>query len=63
MLVPASQWSKRMWTNDLTYKLLEKVQLRKAMLLDPKLRRRMVYADVAVEFQVCTRDVAGHFLV
>lgn len=45
-------WPLRMWTNEMTYKLLEKVQRRKQMLLDPKLRRRMVYADVAQEFQV-----------
>ena len=42
----------RQWTNDLTFKLLEKIQARKSLLLDPKLRRRMVYSEVAEEFQV-----------
>ncbi|XP_018013207.1 uncharacterized protein LOC108670258 [Hyalella azteca] len=47
----AAGWPLRLWTHELTQRLLQKVQQRKRLLLDPKLRRRTVYAEVAAEFQ------------
>jgi len=39
------------WSNELTFKLLEKVRLRRDLFADPKFRRRSMYEQVAAEFQ------------
>ncbi|KAF2349347.1 hypothetical protein FHG87_019894 [Trinorchestia longiramus] len=53
--LPPGSWPLRLWTHDLTQRLLQKVQQRKRLLLDPKLRRRMVHAEVSREFQLGRR--------